>query len=83
MRFRQTEVWRDDVSDLMDTRNAGMQRLIREISMNKKSTGTESLEKMNSLGDEVLSDSVQVWRALKKLTSGVARNAVQSVMNES
>ena len=66
----------------MDTRNAGMQGLLPEISMNKESSSTESLKKMNSLGVKVLSDSVQVWRALTGLTSGVARTVVQSEMNE-
>ena len=37
---------------------------------------------MASLGVKVLSDSVQVWRALKGLTSGVARVVVQSVEGE-
>ena len=37
---------------------------------------------MASLGVKVLSYSVQVWRALKGLTSGVARFVVQSVEGE-
>ena len=47
-------VWRGDVSDFMDTRNAGMQRLLQEISMNKESTVTESLKMMSSLSERVL-----------------------------
>ena len=75
-------IWRDDVSDFLDTRNSGMQRLLEEISQHKGLPVQEVLRKMASLGVKVLSDSVQVWRALKGLTSGVARVVVQSVEGE-
>ena len=75
-------IWRDDVSDFLDTRNSGMQRLLEEISQHKELPVQEVLRKMASLGVKVVRDSVQVWRALKGLTSGVARVVVQSVEGE-
>ena len=35
-----------------------------------------------ALGEKVLGDHVQVWRALKGLTGGVARSVVQSAHGE-
>ena len=69
-------IWRDDVSDFLDTRNSGMQRLPQRV------TSTRGLEENGIFGCEGSCDSVQVWRALKGLTSGVARVVVQSVEGE-
>ena len=74
-------IWRDDVSDFLVARNTGMQRLLEEISQHKE-LPLQELRKMASLRVKVPSDSVQVWRALKGLTSGVARVVDQSVEGE-
>ena len=49
-------IWRDDVSDFLDTRNSGMQRLLEEIFQHKELPVQEVLRKMASLGVKVLSD---------------------------
>ena len=75
-------VWRDDVSDFFDTRNVGMQKVLVEIGVRPDTPTHTLLSKMSSLGPKVLGDSLQVWRALKALTSGNARTVIQSVEGE-
>ena len=80
-RISSMEKWMDGgsggtISDFLDTRNSGMQRLLEEISQHKELPVQQVLRTMASLGVKV------VWRALKGLTSGVARVVVQSVEGE-
>ena len=73
--------WRDDSADFLDTKNVGMAQLLADIAKKKDiPVDSSTLAKCAGvLGTKVTGDHVQVWRALKGLTTGVARTVIMSV----
>ena len=65
------------------TRNVGMLKFLQAITLNRETPVDATMKrKWAVLGENVLGDHVQVWRALKGLTSGGARSVVRSVHGE-
>ena len=75
--------WREDFSEFLDNKNTGMQKFLEEIARRRDAPVDDAMvRKWASLGGKVTGDRVQVWRALKALTAGVARTVVMSVTAE-
>ena len=75
------KAWRDDFADFFDTKNVGMAQLLADIAKKKDvPVNMSTLAKWAGvLGTKVTGDHVQVWRAKKGLTTGVARTVLMSV----
>ena len=76
--------WKEDVEDYFDTINKGMENFLKDIEAEDKEPidGKFVADHMQLYGPKVTGDSVQVWRALKNLTSDEARRIISSVKNE-
>ena len=73
--------WRDDFADFLDTKNVGKAQLLADIAKKKDiPVCSSTLAKWAGvLGTKVTGDHIQVWRALKGLTTRVARTVTMSV----
>ena len=75
--------WKDDVEDYLDHANPGMRDLLNEIDVEVEDVDEGWRRKrVGSVKEKVLGDHVQVWRALKHLTSGEARKIVMNVKGQ-
>lgn len=66
-----------------DSINLGMREFLKEVETKTEDLTEEWIqEKEGRYGTKVVSDRVQVWRALKSLTTGEARKAIMSIKTE-
>lgn len=76
-------LWVEDVADFMDDQTEGMKDFLMFVAKEKDPITQEwKSEARVEHDDKVVSNMVNVWRALKKLTSGEARKIVMSVREE-
>ena len=75
------EAWRDDFADFLDTKNVRMAQLLADIAQKRDVPVDSSIlaKWAGVLGTKVTGGHVQVWRALKGLTTGVAKTVIISV----
>ena len=77
--------WQDDTADFLDSINAGMRNLLKHIERSEGALDEAWLAAAyDTFPEKLLADEnrVNVFRALKTLTEGEARNVVMSVDNE-
>ena len=83
--------WKEDVEDFLDDQNRGMQVFLKQIDLDKLDETVDDTYKQKMRKDiedaggnflKVTEDQVQIWRALKKLTTGEANGVVTSVKGE-
>jgi len=74
--------WQEDVGDYFDAIMPGMKDLLKEAEMESEPIDREWAEDMKGMhGDRLCDDSLNVWRALKSLTTG-ARKVITSIRSE-
>ena len=75
--------WKEDIEDYLDTVNKGMKSFLREVEQVPGVVTTDFVNRRTHIyGHKVTGDKVQVWRALKKLTTEEARRVISSVTEE-
>ena len=75
--------WQDDVMDYFDNVNPGMKDFLKEIELETEVVNESwVLDRQHRPTAKITSDEMQVWRALKNLTSGEARKVVTSIKAE-
>ncbi|MDA8582758.1 hypothetical protein N9L68_00965 [bacterium] len=75
--------WKEDVTEFFDDQNQGMKIFLEAVGKEVKPiSGAWKNPFSAQLGESVTSDSVNVYRALKQLTMGEARNLVLAVKEE-
>ena len=75
--------WKEDFEDYLDMSNPGMKAYLKIMAtQDEEETEEGREEKRREFGDRIVKDEVQVWRALKNLTTGEARKVVMTVKGE-
>ena len=82
--YSQWRQWREDVEDYVDTARGGMKKFLKKIVKMDGITDELRMEASKDpiIGPLVTGDGVELWRALKGLTTGEARKVVAAVKEE-
>ena len=74
--------WQEDVMDYFDNINPGMKEFLKEVEAETETVDDEWLRQQAHHSNRITSDELQVWRALKTLTTGEARKVITSIKTE-
>jgi hypothetical protein len=75
--------WQEDMMDYLDNITPGMKTFLKEVADETETVDEEwLLAAQHNHSTKVTSDELQVWRALKTLTTGEARKVVTSIKTE-
>ena len=82
-KLEEWRVWKEDFEDYLDVSNPGMKGYLKMIAnLGEEIPAGWHEEQKTEFGDRVVQDQVQVWRALKNLTTSEARKVVMAVKGE-
>ena len=71
--------WTEDMEDYLDDKVPGMRACLKAAVAEEGAANHEWLKARTGLGAKVMASSVDLWRALKNLTTGEAKTIVKSV----
>ena len=76
--------WKSDTLSFLDTQTPGMKKILNDIEKYSETPDQTFLEQLALAEGKrwIVEDKEIVWRALKTLTKGEARNIVEAVKNE-
>jgi len=76
-------MWQEEASDYFDSIRPGMKKLLEDVGKETDTVDSDWRNRNKGNYDaKVLEDGLELWRALKKLTQGEAKNIVNNMKNQ-